>query len=207
MLYCPQCRAEYREGFSVCKDCNVALAPGRPWELEGNVPEPLVPFRSNFDPRFGDRMCKALEKAGVEYVLVNKEDFLFNFIAKPPGSICVPRSQSELAEKVFLEEFGSEDEWNSAIESGALALAENYAPVESQKKWDPDLWYPEDATAEIWVADPPNLEEIVELSLRENQVHTRWEDLDDKSVLFVQPEDEARAREIVRQITEATPPE
>jgi len=79
--------------------------------------------------------------------------------------------------------------------------------VESQKKWDPDLWYPEDATAEIWVADPPTLEEIVELSLRENQVHTRWEDRDDKSVLFVQREDEARAREIVRQITEATPPE
>lgn len=207
MLYCPQCGAEYREGYSVCKDCNVALAPGRPWELERKDRDRLVPFRSNFDPRFGDRMCKVLEKAGVDYVLVNKEDFLFNFIAKPPRSICVPRSQFELAEKVFLEEFGSEEEWNSAIESGALTLAENYAPVESRKKWDPELWYPEDATAEIWVADTPNLEEIVELSLRENQVHTRWEDRDGKSVLFVQPEDEAHAREIVRQITEATPPE
>ena len=174
MLYCPQCGAEYREGYTVCKACNVALAPGQPWELEGKVRDPLVPFRSSFDPRFGDRMCGALEKAGVEYVLVNSQDFLFNQIVKGPRVICVPSSQFELAEKVFLEEFGSDDEWNSAIESGALTLAENYVPVESQKKWDPDLWYPEDAMAPIWVADPPNLEEIVELSLRENQIHTRW---------------------------------
>jgi hypothetical protein len=150
-------------------------------------------------PHFGSLVVRG--------IIVNKEDFLFNFIAKPPGSICVPRSQFELAQKVFLEEFGSEDEWNSAIESGALTLAENYVPAESKKKWDPDLWYPDDATAEIWVADPPNLEEIVELSLRENQIHTRWEDRDKKSVLFVQPEDEARAREILRQIVESSPPQ
>jgi len=29
-VYCPQCRAEYREGFTECSDCHVALLDGQP---------------------------------------------------------------------------------------------------------------------------------------------------------------------------------
>jgi len=47
---------------------------------------------------------------------------------------------------------------------------------------------------------------MVELSLNANEIHTRWETRDDKSVLFVLPQDEVRAREIIREIVEATPP-
>lgn len=39
-MYCPQCGIEYREGFTECSDCHVALLPGAP------PPEPP----SEFDP-------------------------------------------------------------------------------------------------------------------------------------------------------------
>jgi len=29
-MYCPQCRVEYREGFTECADCRVPLLPGSP---------------------------------------------------------------------------------------------------------------------------------------------------------------------------------
>ena len=37
-MYCPQCRVEYREGFTECTDCNVPLLSGAP------QPEPPDPF-------------------------------------------------------------------------------------------------------------------------------------------------------------------
>jgi hypothetical protein len=45
MPYCPQCGAEYREGFTRCHDCDVEL-------LEGPPPEDFVPAADvePFDP-------------------------------------------------------------------------------------------------------------------------------------------------------------
>jgi hypothetical protein len=37
MMYCPQCRVEYREGFTECSDCHVPLLTGAP------PPEPTDP--------------------------------------------------------------------------------------------------------------------------------------------------------------------
>jgi hypothetical protein len=42
-MYCPQCRVEFREGFSECSDCRVPLAEGTP------PPEPT----DRFDPALG----------------------------------------------------------------------------------------------------------------------------------------------------------
>ena len=40
-MYCPQCRVEYREGFTECSDCRIPLQEGAP------PPEPP----SEFDPK------------------------------------------------------------------------------------------------------------------------------------------------------------
>ena len=42
-MYCPQCRSEYRDGFTECSDCHVPLLTGTP------PPEPAVPS----DPTLG----------------------------------------------------------------------------------------------------------------------------------------------------------
>ena len=33
MMYCPECRGEYREGFSICKDCNIPLTDTLPVKI------------------------------------------------------------------------------------------------------------------------------------------------------------------------------
>jgi hypothetical protein len=47
MAYCPQCRAEYREGFTHCPDCDIDLVAELPPELPGEVPSGS---RGLFDP-------------------------------------------------------------------------------------------------------------------------------------------------------------
>jgi hypothetical protein len=39
-MYCPECRTEYREGFTECADCQVALLAGTP---PPEVPDPFDP--------------------------------------------------------------------------------------------------------------------------------------------------------------------
>lgn len=41
-MYCPQCLAEYREGFAECSDCHVPLAAGPP-------PDPNAGFDPSLD--------------------------------------------------------------------------------------------------------------------------------------------------------------
>jgi hypothetical protein len=82
-------------------------------------------------------------------------------------------------------------------------------PVEEvHGDWNPKNWYPEDATLEVWGGNPEDKGFVVEMSLKENRInyHVVMESNELKR-LFVMPEDEARAREIVREIVEGAPPE
>lgn len=73
--------------------------------------------------------------------------------------------------------------------------------------WDPQNWYSEDATVEVWSGDQLELGEMIAASLQENQIHSRSSNSSGNRALLVLPNDEARAREIVREIIEAVPPE
>jgi len=42
-MYCPECRAEYREGFTECSDCRVPLVAALPAEPEAEPPADALP--------------------------------------------------------------------------------------------------------------------------------------------------------------------
>ena|SRR5438128_5974389 len=178
MLYCPQCGAGYRNGFMTCTDCHVAPAPEPPRDPSKPADDPFVPFRGTYDPLWRDRFTDSLKRAEIPFVVLNREDFLFNFRAKVPFTICVRNSDFAKAEKALDDELGSDEEWMAAREAGAFTLPDHYVPQENKGVWDPDAWYPEDATVEVWSADSPE----------------RSETRGDKTVLFVLPGDEPRAR-------------
>jgi hypothetical protein len=81
-----------------------------------------------------------------------------------------------------------------------------------QGSWDLTNWDAEEATVEVWAGDDSwgasDKAWIIELALNENHIRSRADVLEDGSRhFFVRPEDESRAREIVREIVEAAPPE
>ncbi len=259
-MFCPQCKAEYRQGFTVCADCDVPLvwqlpaSPDAPHETEssGQAPEPaddpLCSFWSGDDPRIHAELCQLLDEQGIPHKTIRRQDHLFNLNSKSPFQIGIPFSCFEKAEAAVKEAYGAQGETPAApnllgsgkehvteagIFSSLLDLANGYArgagdhvaaahspPVDtpegfsspensenSRRHWDPDHWYPEDATAEIWSGDQPELGELIAASLQENQIHSRLDCTEGKCALFVLPGDETRAREIVREIVEGVPPE
>jgi len=84
----------------------------------------------------------------------------------------------------------------------APALEEDNAEVESGHGWDPTDWNPEEAASKVWHGEQSYPGEMIEMALRENQIHTRFEKADGKNAIFVLPEDEVRAGEIAREIVE-----
>lgn len=61
-MFCPQCETEYREGFTRCADCDVALVP----EL-GSAS--LVPLTMETSSDLVAALAEALETARVPYVI------------------------------------------------------------------------------------------------------------------------------------------
>jgi len=53
---------------------------------------------------------------------------------------------------------------------------------------------------------PPEMREMIAMSLQENDIFARYEERDATTEVYVLPEDEERAREIVREIVEGQAP-
>jgi hypothetical protein len=258
-MFCPNCKAEYRDGFTRCADCDVDLV----WELPAAaiVPhEPVAPgdpdedpfcsFWSGDDPRIHAELCELLDKERVPHKTVRREDHLFRISTYPAFQIGIPFSTFERAEAAVKEAYGSGAEaeeqdaalllpfekkrvrasrtvapwlpaargfaWSSRDSAKEMTAPREFAPEEPSVEtvaeelrtdWDSKGWHPEDATAEVWSAESAELVDMLGSSLRENQIYFRFTQTGGKHTLFVLPEDEARAKEIVREVLEGVPPE
>src|ERR1700730_4709287 len=92
---------------------------------------------------------------------------------------------------------------------GRAALEEAAAEDNSENRqpdWDPTNCNPEEGTVRGWSSEDSYPGEMIEMALRENQIQARFEKADGKNAIFVLPEDEARASEIVRESVEREQP-
>lgn len=259
-MFCPACKAEYRQGFTVCADCEVPLVyqltypSDTPEEPEAGPSaeadeDPFCAFWSGDDPRIHAELCELLDHEGIPHKTIRREGRLFDLTSKSAFQLGVRFSFFEKAEAVIKEAYGGGDEDSGNVthllptgkdhvtDAGTFSpmfdLAKGYAraardgsqqvettdaaPSESlfatpqtersDASWDPEDWFEEDATIEVWSGDQPELAEFIAASLQTNQIHSRVDQRNGKCSLFVLLHDEARAREIVREVVEGTPPE
>jgi len=216
-MFCPECKAEYRPGFTRCADCDVDLVANLPEAKPGNSD------RSNLE---GDRSdlqevwagddqqscvaaCLTLKEAGIPYeVAQRKAQFLKGDEAH--FKIAVPPSfynhAKELAGRGTLD-FSDDPEDQAIMElpDDGSVVSVDAAPDEGRHLTD---WYPEDATVEISSTLARERSSMIISSLRENFIQCRERSSPDGlKQIFVLPEDESRAREIVREIEEGSPPD
>lgn len=65
IIYCPECRTEYREGFTTCSECDVPLVR----RLDSEVADPLVPLARERSFELVAELLDRLEKDEVPYVV------------------------------------------------------------------------------------------------------------------------------------------
>ena len=227
-MICPQCKAEYREGFTSCADCEIplvaelpALAAAPRGRFDGGTGEPQDPalsedpfcaFWQGEDARIHAELCAVLEEAGIPYKTVRREDHLFRLSATSALKIGVPFSLYGKAEAAVKEAFGSDEEASptmpllGAPEPEISHSGTQKSEPRSRAGFNPRQFFPEDAVTEVYSGKEFLTADFLVQSFEANEIHCRWEKESERQRLFVLEQDADRAREIVREVTEATPP-
>jgi hypothetical protein len=231
-MFCPQCNAEYRPGFTHCADCDVdlvnepphyALASQSPADPGDPNEDPFCSFWKGEDARVHAELCEVLEEAGIPHKTVFRRDHLFNLTNYPGYEVGVPFSLFEKAEKAVQEAFGTEDaEERETLNTPRLLqspretiqkLPSTMTPAPEENIPGPPTageeadWYPEDATTSVWSTDAGEPSDFLVAALHENGINCRVDQQGTRSKLYVLPDDATRAREIVREVVEGQPPE
>jgi hypothetical protein len=213
--FCPRCGAQYDDGSTRCSACNSKLVD----RLAGKTLEPAVAKRvvcKVYSYRAGADVCLRLKAAGIAFEVSQKEysrtgisQIIWEF------AVSVGAADYEQAKKVLKMAVGADEELPPADEAELKAAMElpaedwpSASDSERSARWNPESWDKEEATSEVWSGDDADVSSMIEMSLRENYIHSRtmgrvghdWK-------ICVPPEDEVRAGEIVREITEGIAPE
>jgi hypothetical protein len=208
-MFCPNCKCEYIRGVTQCADCGVplvqALEPENANPLE-NVR--LVSVWQGNGPSECERVKAALENAGIEFLDRDSKN-LDVFV--PLGSnmeIFVSTADRDAARKIILDEDGSIDPDELTPEGiEALTLPESDQP-DSDGPQDLSVeWNEDDPVTEVWNGEKEDFADTLAACLREIGIASRKLSEASHWSLAVRPEQEARAKEVVREVVEASPPE
>ena len=188
--------------------------PQEPAESGDPNEDPFCSFWKGSDDRIRTELCTVLDDAGIPHKTIYRQDHLFNFNNLSRYEVGVPASLYEKGELAIKEAFGTDEE------TGGYAVPLLPAPERSPADFakgerdaiqDANEWlgprYPEDATVEVWSGDNIDLIEMIEMSLRESDLLVRTEKSPGQTRIYVLPEEEARAKEIVREIVAGQPSE
>ena len=211
-MFCPQCKAEYRSGFTRCLDCNVDLVEYLPEPGHGSISTSDLPDESLKEVWTGDdegqcnSICDRLQEAEIPFKLKEPNpQFLKHWDSR--FRIGVPPNYFDRAGEIIDKEAADEEEEQRVMELPAEDDVVT-APDLDHHDLDPDNWNPEGATVEVFSENTEEATWMIEASLRENNINVRTDLLEDGSrKVFVMPNDESRAREIVHEIKDATPPQ
>jgi hypothetical protein len=204
-MFCPNCKAEYRSGFTRCADCHVDLVEKLP---EKNSPASFVVLWRGEDPGFHGTLIEELERAGIRSADIPLDVYLrgsgdpFRLRLGPQFGFVVSVTASDVrTARSILEKL-----LNREPEDVSIPGPED-AATESVSMDAPDLplhWNPELATLEIWTGNDLKRIRFLQASLRENGIPSRISEDDPKNpALLICPEDAERAREIVKEVAEA----
>ena len=152
-------------------------------------------------------LCLALKQSGIPYRVTQNNQSVFSSILGD-FRILVPVETYDRAKKV-IEGDDSDDSDDPDSTAAELPAQDDKPPTENHEAhadWKDEA--PNDATVKVASGLDRAAADMILLGLRENDVESRVETLPDGSrQIFVEPQDESRAREVIREIETESPPE
>jgi hypothetical protein len=205
-MFCPQCKAEYRRGFTHCSDCDVDLVEKLPEEEPLSGEEVTLLWWCD-DETECVGVCRDLKKADIPYRVEQIPNKHYRILVSP-NALDLARKAANLESIETNDTIPSSDADEEVFDPTA-ELPDAGVPLTAEpRRRDTylDPWYPEDATVEVWSQDGDDLSSAIELSLDANRIHCRCgSEARGAKRIFVRPEDESFAREVIREIIEGTP--
>jgi hypothetical protein len=213
MKYCPVCDAEYADSHTMCSVCSVELVPeelrGHPLDERQRREKIVLAWRGG-DPLAVSEVIHILREAGIRHHVQPTNEHLVFELAMP---------RPKYAVRLFLSDLSRAKELLASVrESAPFALDEPAdSPVRSAQtnvRSSHREWKPVEATVVVWSGEDAALADLLEACLRENRIGVRRDNHTDAATatasnqirLMVTPATEATAREIIREVREATPP-
>jgi hypothetical protein len=207
MKYCPLCDAEYSQSHTRCSVCGVELVSeelrGRPLDERQRKERIELVWRGG-DPGAVSEVIYTLREAGIRHHVQATNDHLVFELGMPRPKYAVRTFASDAARAKELLADVREASPFVSMEASALALAEESVDQEPSRK---HVWRPAAATVEIWSGEDAALAQLLQDCLQENSIGVRCEGKAPGIIhLRVMPADEETAREIIREVREASPP-
>lgn len=213
-MICPNCKCEYVRGVTQCADCGIPLVDA----LESPETNPAADVRivaiwQGHDPAEYEGVKEALESAEIPFTTGpdSKSDSSF-LRTESRMEMWVSEADREKARKILLDFQGRVDpDELTPEEIESLALPESDQPdneeLESELQDVSREWNEDDPVAEVWNGESEVFADSLIACLREIGISSRKLTEAGHWRLVVRPEQESRAKEIVREVVEASPPE
>jgi hypothetical protein len=221
-MFCPVCKSEYRDGFTKCSDCEADLVEHLPDDSGGTGSSDLAVAWRGSDPSAYSAALAALQDAEIPtQEIANHDQVAWGLaIPKPQYQILVRKMDLKAALEMVAP-FGERAAWANARDiwkgrtqskevegDGSSELTDAIGSVDTPAPDDIAVeMNPKDATSEVWSGDDKKMAETFKVCLREVGINSVLIADGGRQRVLVAPAAESRAKEIIREIVEQTPPE
>jgi len=211
-MICPNCKCEYIRGVTECADCGVALVDAL--ESPGANPAEdvrIVSIWRGNDPAECESVQEALEHAEIPFTVPDSKS-PFSFLpTEPTLEVWISDADRERARKILLDLEGRVDpDELTPEEIESLALPESDQPDREQTsdlQNQSENWFEDEPVVEVWNGDSEVFADSLIACLREVGIASHKISEAGQWRLVVRREQESRAKEVVREVVEASPPE
>jgi predicted amidophosphoribosyltransferase len=206
LKYCPTCQIQYGADFELCTVCGVALVPeelrGRPLNEKERKERLGLAWRGGDLVAFSKAIA-TLREHGIPHHVQATSDHLVFEIAMPRPKYIIRVFASDLSNVKELLADMQDSPFIGHEASPELSVSGNVPAIPARGPWNPAA-----ATAEIWSGRDAALAQLLEDCFLENRIPYRRQGRAPGMLrYFVHPSDEPAAREIIREVTQATPQE
>jgi hypothetical protein len=220
-MFCPDCQAEYRPGFTRCSDCDVALVERlEESDVHSNNPElagtPELLWTGT-DAGIRDGIIDALDTANIPHHERGDK------IGSLPGwsrqvYAIFTHSRDHRAASAALEDANRRrempsEETDDAFRNPDPSPQEAAEPDDQDDSSDvpsdyvPEDFDPDEATVEVWAGQDATTRENLVTCLRNIGIGSATSDSAGQLRIRVTPSSQKRAQEMIRQINDASDPQ